>query len=81
LVSPSGQIGGDHADDAAAEGEDAENEDDPLDDCDPRAELGEVMLHAGQQKRADDWAQHRAEPADQGHQHDLARHRPLDIGQ
>src|SRR5947209_8209559 len=46
-------VGRDDADDAAAEDQHAKDEDDALNDRDPGAELGEVMLHRHQKKRPD----------------------------
>ena len=43
--------------------------------------MRQVVLHRRDEKRADDRPQYRADPADQCHQHDLARHRPIDIGE
>ena len=43
--------------------------------------MRQVVLHRREEKRADDRPQYRADPADQCHQHDLPRHRPIDIGQ
>src|SRR5271169_5993243 len=80
-LAPRREVARNEADDATAEEQHAKHEDDALNDGDPGAELGQVMLHRRQKKGSDHRAEHGAEPADEGHQHDPARHRPLDVGQ
>src|SRR5262245_42952046 len=69
------------ADDAAAECENADDENAAGDDRDPFAEPGQIILETGYHERADDGPEDRAHSAQQRHQHDLARHRPMDVGQ
>src|SRR5215468_9349305 len=72
---------GDLPDDTAAEGEDADHEDHALDDGDPGAELGEVVLEGDYGEGADDGAEDGAEAAEERHQDNLARHGPLHVGE
>src|ERR1044072_8825595 len=66
------QIMRDFADDTAAEGQDADHEDHALDHGAPLPEAGEILLHGDDDESADHRTEHRAEPADQRHEHDLA---------
>src|SRR5437764_5645078 len=69
------------ADDAAPKRQHADHEYRALNDQHPLAERGQVVFHGNDQKSADDRAENRAESADQGHQHYLARHRPMHVGE
>src|SRR5258705_5032623 len=69
------------ADDAATEGQHADDEDDALNDRDPRAKLGQVVLERHHDEGADYRAEHRAEAAEQRHEHHLAGHRPVHVGE
>jgi hypothetical protein len=69
------------ADDAAAEGQHADHEDHALHDGHPGAELRQVVLHGDDDRGADHRAEDRAHAAEQRHQHHLARHRPVHVGQ
>src|SRR5262249_9599451 len=55
------------ADDSAAEGEHADDEDGPLDDGDPGAELGQVVLQRGHNEGADDRTEHRPQATEERH--------------
>ena len=69
------------ADHPAAEGQHADDEDQPLHDRDPGADLGQVVLEGDHDKGADDGPEDRAEASQKGHEHHLARHGPVDVGQ
>jgi hypothetical protein len=71
----------DLADNAAAEGKHAGDEDHALHHRHPGAELGKLVLHRDDDERADGRAEDRAYAADQRHQHCLAAHRPVHVGQ
>src|SRR5689334_16239286 len=60
------------ADDAAAEGEHADDEHGALRDRHPEAERSEVVLHREDDERADDWPEDRSQAADQRHEHHFA---------
>src|SRR5688500_12105578 len=69
------------ADHAAAEGQHADDENAALHDGDPGAELREVVLHRDDDERADHRSEDGAHAAEQRHQHHLARHGPVHIGE
>jgi hypothetical protein len=70
------------ADDAAAEGQHADDEDRAHDHRDPGADLvGQVVLHRDDDGGADHRAEQRAHAAQQRHQHHLAGHVPVHVGQ
>ena len=72
---------GDFADDAAAERQHADDEDHALDHQHPLAEPGQILLHGDDDEGADDGPEDGAKAAEQHHQHDLARHGPVHVGQ
>src|SRR6266536_1673477 len=72
---------GELAHDAAAEREHADDEDHARDHRDPFAEAGEIVLQSDDDERADHRAEDRAHASQQRHQHDLARHRPVHVGE
>src|SRR5208282_730840 len=47
----------------------------------PLAERGEIALHGDDQECAGDRPEHRAEAAQERHQYDVARHRPVHVGE
>src|ERR1700675_3600026 len=64
------------ADEAAPEGDDADDEDHADDDRDPLADaVGEQVLQADDRERAEHRPGEGAHAAEQGHEHDLARER------
>ena len=70
------------ADEAAPEGQHADDEDGADDHGDPRADpVGEEVLQADDRERAEHRAGERAHAAEQRHQHDLAGHAPMHVGQ
>src|SRR6201996_8597084 len=71
----------DLADQAAAEQQPAGDEDHPLDHRHPLAEAGQILLHGDDHESTDHRAEHRAQAADQRHQHDFARHAPVHVGE
>src|SRR3954463_2444749 len=76
------QPGEELADEAAAEGDDADDEDRADDHRHPLADaVGEQVLQADDREGADHRAGEGAHAAEQRHQHDLARDRPVRIGE
>src|SRR3979411_868550 len=71
----------DLANHAAAERQHTDHEDHALDHRDPLPEASEILLHGDDHEGADYRAEHSAEAADQRHQHDFARHRPVHVGE
>src|SRR5262249_25663224 len=72
----------DLADDAAAERQHADHEDAALDDADPGARaLGKEFLDRDEHDGARDRPEYRAHATQERHQHDLARHRPIDVAE
>src|SRR4051812_26893882 len=71
----------DLANHAAAEGQHAGDEDHALNHRHPLAETGQILLHGDDHEGADHRTEYRAETADQRHQHDFARHRPVHVGE
>src|SRR6266496_1600345 len=69
------------ADEPAPEGEHAHHEHDPRDDGHPRPEAGQVVLQDEHDEGADGGAHHGPHPAEERHQHDLAGHVPVHVGE
>src|ERR1700694_648154 len=68
------------AEDPAPEGDHADHEDGALGDSDPGAELGQIVFQGGQEDRAGDGTEDRAEPADQRHEDHFAARVPVHVG-
>src|SRR5580692_7891773 len=75
------QIMRDLTDDAAAERQHAGDEDRALDHRHPLAESGQILLCRDDDEGSDHRAEYRTKAAHQRHQHDLPRHRHLDVRQ
>ena len=69
------------ADEAAAEQQHAGHENHALDHGDPLPKAGKILLHGDDHEGACHGSEHGAEAADQRHQHDLARHAPMHVGE
>jgi hypothetical protein len=64
-----------------AEQQHAGHEDHALDHRHPGSEPCQVVRHADHDHGADERSEDRSDAADQGHQDDVARHRPMHVGQ
>src|SRR2546421_12633346 len=69
------------ADEPTAEQQHAYDEDHALDDKDPLTDGGEIVLQSDHEECPCHWPEQGAEPADQGHEDDLSRHWPINVGQ
>jgi hypothetical protein len=69
------------ADRAPAQRKDADDEDQPRGDGAPGTDAGKIVFQPDHDRGTEDRAENRAQAAEQGHQHDLARHVPIHVGE